>query len=71
MKTDSAPGLHYPSWSSLRSIPKSRSAILVIHCRNNDNSNEFDEFEDDEMAALDVDNIVMTHKSMIFSQSVG
>ena len=40
---------------------------------NNDNSNESDEFEvdDDEMAALDVDNIVMTHKSMIFSQSVG
>ena len=40
---------------------------------NNDNSNESDEFEDDddEMAALDVDNIVMTHKSMICSQSVG
>jgi len=37
---------------------------------NNNNSNEFDEFEDDEMAALDVDNIVMTHKSMICSRSV-
>ena len=41
--------------------------------QDNSSNSKFDEFgdDDDEMAALDVDNIVMTHKSMIFSQSVG
>ena len=40
---------------------------------NSSNINEFDEFggdDDDEMAVLDVDNIITTQKSMIFFQLV-
>ena len=40
---------------------------------NNSNINEFDEFggdDDDEMAVLDVDNIITTQKSMISFQLV-